>query len=82
MIDYTTFCRIHDFHENGGLNIAQIAAELHLDPGTVSHWLHQKSFGSHKQAKRPSKLDAYKGRIVGMLERHPYSAAQILQRIQ
>ena len=33
-------------------------------------------------AKRPSKLDAFKGQIVAQLERHPYSAQQLLQQLK
>ena len=31
MIDYQTFCRLRQLHDEQGLKVSQIAAELHLD---------------------------------------------------
>jgi hypothetical protein len=36
MIDYQTYCAIHDHHNQRGLNAAQIAEALHLDSRTVA----------------------------------------------
>ena len=82
MIDYATFCQIHLLHEQKGLKSAQIAEELKLNSKTVEKWMAQATFTPRKSSKRPSKLDAFKGQIVAMLERHPYSAQQILQQLQ
>lgn len=82
MIDYMTYCHIHALHRDRGLKIHQIAAELHLHPETVSTWLRRPAYEPRKPAARPSKLDVFKPRIVQMLERHPYSAAQILTRLR
>jgi transposase len=82
MIDYATFCQIHLLHKQKGLKAAQIADELKLNPKTVEKWMAQSTFLPRKGSKRPSKLDAFKGQIVAMLERHPYSAQQILQQLQ
>lgn len=82
MIDYATFCQIHLLHEQKGLKASQIALELSLHPLTVQKWLAQSSFQPRKSAKRSSKLDSFKGQIVALLERHPYSAQQILQQLQ
>jgi transposase len=81
MIDYQTFCQIHHLHQQKGLKAAQIAAELQLDPKTVQTWLDQPTFRPRQSPKRSSKLDAFKGHIVAMLERHPYSAQQIFQQL-
>lgn len=81
MIDYATFCQIRLLHEQKGLKAAQIAEELKLNPKTVEKWIAQPSFTPRKSSKRPSKLDAFKGQIVAMLERHPFSAQQILQQL-
>lgn len=81
MIDYATFCQIHLLHEQKGLKAAQIAEELKLNPKTVEKWIAQSTFTTRKSSKRPSKLDTFKGQIVAMLERHPYSAQQILQQL-
>ena len=82
MIDYSTFCQIHLLHEQKGLKSSQIAQELSLHPQTVEKWIAQSSFQLRKSSKRSSKLDSFKGQIVAMLERHPYSAQQILQQLQ
>lgn len=82
MINYQTFCQIHLLHEQKKLNIEQIAEELQLDPKTVGKWIDQTEFHPRKSSKRSSKLDPFKGQIVAMLDRHPYSAQQILQQLQ
>ena len=81
MIDYELFCKIRHLKERDGLTAAQIAQELALDPRTVAKWLAHGRFCQRKPAARPSKLDPFKPDIARMLEHHPYSAAQILQRI-
>jgi transposase len=82
MIDDQQFCQIKDLHGNQGLNAAQIAATVSLDPRTVSYWLGQERFRPRQQTPRASKLDPFKPQIVQMLEKYPYSAAQVFQRLQ
>jgi transposase len=82
MIDYQCFCQIKDLHQRQGLNPTQIARELDLDPRTVTSWLRQEHFRPRKAPTRPSKLDPFKANIVRMLERYPYSAAQVFQRLR
>ena len=82
MIDFELFSTIKSYHEQKGLNPTQIAGELDLDPRTVARWLQQKRFCPRKSSQRPSKLDPFKDSIFRMLETHPYTAAQILQRIR
>ena len=82
MIDYQQFCQIKDLQGNQGLNAAQIAETLALDPRTVSYWLAQERFRPRRATPKPSKLDPYKPQIVQMLEKYPYSAAQVLQRLR
>jgi transposase len=82
VIDYHTFHQIHHLHKVEHLNQAQIAAELQLDEGTVSKWLNIEQYRPCQMPKRPSKLDAFKGVIIRMLERHPYSCAQLLPRLK
>jgi len=81
MIDYAGFCQIQHLHEQQGLSAAQIAATLSLDPRTVAYWLTQERFRPRKARQRASKLDPFKAQIVRMLERYPYSAAQVFQRL-
>lgn len=80
MIDYEQFCRIKKY-QSEGLKAGQIAAKMHLDSRTVTKWMEAERFQPRLPGLRVSKLDPYKEDIVRMLERHPYSAAQIFHRI-
>jgi transposase len=82
MIDYQTYCAIHDHHSQRGLNAAQIAAALHLDPRTVTAWLAEPRFRPRQSSPRASKLDAHKPTIRRWLEAHRYSAQQVFQRLR
>jgi len=82
MIDYACFCQMKHLHTHEGLNASQIAKTLTLDPRTVSHWLAQEHFRPRKPRQAPSKLDPFKPELVRLLERYPYSAAQIFQRLR
>ena len=82
MIDYETFCRIRHLHEHDRLSVSQIARALSLDPRTVATWLAHTRFRPRRCAPRPSKLDPYKHTIRQLIETHPYSAVQILQRLR
>lgn len=81
MIDYEQYCRIKAYREEG-LKAGQIASKLGLDARTVSKWMNSNGFQPRLPGCRPSKLDPYKNDILGMLERHRYSARQIFQQIQ
>jgi transposase len=81
MIDYHTFSQIKQLTQDN-LKIAQIADKLSLDKRTVSYWQSQERYRQRQTAKnKTSKLDPYKEMIVGFLERHPYSAKQLYQKI-
>jgi len=82
MIDYETFCKIHDHHDRQGLTIAQTARALGLHPETVSKWVKRARFEARAPAPRTSRLDAFKDAVVRLLEAHPYSAQQIFQRLR
>jgi transposase len=83
MIDFELFTKIKNYHEQKGLKPAQIARELGLDPRTVDKWLREKRFRLRmSSSQRASKLDPFKASVISMLEAHPYSAVQILQRIR
>lgn len=83
MIDYPTYCRIHHLHQHEKLNVAQIARALSLDARTVATWLAETHYRArHSSTCRPSKLDPFKRTVRGLLENHPYSAVQILQRLR
>ena len=82
MIDYHRFCQIKDLHEQQGLNASQIAHALALDARTVAYWLHQERFRPRKSTPRARKLTPFKPQIVQMLDKYPYSAAQVFQRLR
>lgn len=82
MIDYACFCQIKHLHAHQGLKAAQIAKALTLDPRTVAYWLAQEHFRPRQSRTRHSKLDPFKPDIVRLLERYPYSAAQVFQRLR
>jgi len=81
VIDYQTFQQIRLLRDQKKLKASQIALELNLDPKTVEKWVDQPRYEPRKSSKRASKLDPFKGQIVAMLERHPYTGQQLLQRI-
>jgi transposase len=82
MIDYELYCKIHDYHHTRGLSVTQIARELRMDYRTVARWLAADKFRPRQTARRPSKLDPFKGQIVRWLQSHPYTAAQIFLRLR
>jgi len=82
MIDYETYVQIRNYHERDGLNYSQIADKLVVDQRTVEKWANEKRYQPRKSTPRKSKLDPFKNDILRMLEKHPYTAAQIFQRIQ
>ena len=82
MIDYHRFCQIKHLHDQQGLNASQIAKEVALDRRTVAYWLTQAQFRPRKSRPAVSKLDPFKPDLVRLLERYPYSAAQVFQRLR
>jgi transposase len=82
MIDYETFAKIKVYKDQHGLKCSQISNELNLDYRTVAKWIVQKQYQPRNSPQRTSKLDPFKGEIVRMLETHPYTATQILQRLR
>ena len=82
MIDYETYCKIKDCHERQHLTIAQTARALGLHPDTVAKWVRCAQYRARESAPRSSGLDPFKDRVIALLERHPYSAQQIFQRLR
>jgi transposase len=82
MISYTVFCQIRELADQKHLTVAQIAQELKLDSRTAAFWVARPAYQQRQSVKRASKLDPLKGQIVAMLERHPYTAQQVLQEIR
>ena len=82
MIDYETYSKIHLYHEEYDLNFSQIGKDLGLDPETVARYARMTAYPRRSSTRRSSKLDPLKPVIQRWLERHPYSATQIFQRLQ
>jgi transposase len=81
MIDYQTYCQIRLLHQQHGLTFNQIGRELGIDPETAAKYSALTSFPRRHATKRATKLDPFKPTITRWLERHPYSATQIYQRL-
>jgi len=82
VIDYETFAKIHDCHDRQGLTIMQTARALGLHPQTVATWLKRVRFEPRRRRPCGSILDPFKPRITRLLDTHPYSTQQILQRLR
>jgi len=80
MIDYATWCAIRDGVAKH-LSAAQLAESLGLDIKTVRHWT-GRPYVPRVRAPRSSKLDPFKGQIVGWLDAHPLTAQQVFQRLR
>ena len=81
MIDYQTYCQIRHLYLQEKLLFGQIARELKLDLKTVLKWARREKFQKAPCPQRKSKLDPFKGQIIGLLERHDYTAQQVFQQI-
>ena len=79
MIDYATWCAIRDGVAQH-LTPRQLADRLELDIKTVRHWI-GRPYTRRARVQRSSKLDPFKGRIVGWLDAHPLTAQQVFQRL-
>jgi transposase len=85
VIDYHLFQQIRQLRDEEHLSISQIAEALGLHWQTVSKWEKRPRYERRKpavRARRASKLDSFKGTIVRWLERHPFTAAQLLVRLK
>jgi DNA-binding transcriptional regulator YiaG len=82
MIDYALFSKIRHLNQHDGLTAQQIARELAMDVRTVKKWLDETRFRPRQSSPRASKLDPFKSDIVRLLQAHPYTAIQLLQRLR
>ena len=83
MIDYETFCKIHDCHDRQGLTIAQTAGALGLHPKTVATWVARPRFGPRRSRPRGSVLDLFRCGIIRLLDSHlGRRSQQIFQRLR
>ena len=82
MIDYETYMKIKTCHEKDGLNCNQISSITGLSFKTVSRWLTEDRYRMRAPGNKSSKLDPFKNQIMQMLDKYPYSAAQVFLRIK
>lgn len=81
MIDFGQYTRIRHLYLEEKLNAVQIAGKMSLNVKTVSKWLTRERFEARRSKGRSGKLDRHKANIRAWLEKHPYSAQQIFQRL-
>lgn len=81
MIDYENYTLIKRYQQEG-LTAHQIGDKLQLDPRTVESWLQKNRYRQRQSAPSSSKLDPYKATIINLLERHPFTAQQLFNKIQ
>lgn len=82
MINYETYCKIAQLHQQHELKPSQIADTLSLDERTVQYWIEEGAYHQRKKAALPSKLDAHKPQIVQCLEKYAYTSDQMFRRIK
>ncbi len=76
MITYHQWHSIRQAAETEHLGVPELAQRFDMSPRTIRKWL-KEDYRPRKSGKRASKLDPFKGRIMGLLDKHPYSGAQI-----
>jgi transposase len=82
MISYEIWCQIRDCLDRQHMSQAQIATTLNLHPRTVSSWVGLLHYEERKSVLRASLLDPFKGQVVRLLDTHPFTAQQVLQRLR
>ena len=82
MISYQVWCQIRDCLDQQKLTLAQTAATLKLHRRTVGTWAAMLHYEARKSGPRQSLLDPFKGQITRLLDSHPFSAQQILQKLR
>ncbi len=82
MIEYETYCKILQLHQQHELKPTQVARMLGLDVRTVLYWLEEGTYRTRKVPQRSSKLDPYKSQILEHLERYGYTSAQMFRMIK
>ncbi|MFB3080022.1 MAG: hypothetical protein ACE1Y4_18660 [Lysobacterales bacterium] len=82
MIDYQTYQRIKQLHEQEHLTAMQIARAVQLDYRTVAKWLKTPRFHPRQSTTRQSLLDPYKDQLIQWLEHHPLTVQQCFQRLR
>jgi transposase len=82
MIDSHCCCQRKHLPAHQGLSALQIARELTLEPRTVASWLTQEHFRPRTPRQRSSTRAPFQPEIGRLLDREPYAAAQVFQRLR
>lgn len=81
MIDFHIYCQLHQLKEQG-LSCNQICQKLNLNKRTVRKWLKISSYQPKQITVKASVLDPFKKTVTAWIEKHPYSAMQIFQKLK
>jgi len=81
VISFAQYTEMHFLRSEEGLNINQIAQKMLLTDRTVAKWLALDRYEARRNKGRSGKLDPHKAKIRSWLEKYPYSAQQIFQRL-
>ena len=81
MISFSQYTEMHFLRSQEGLGIHQIAQKMTLSSRTVVKWLARGRYEARRNKGRSGKFDRHKETIRNWLEKHPYSAQQIFQRL-
>lgn len=82
MIDFQTFSQIKMLDRDEKLTPEQIAGTLGLNVKTVRKWLETERYEPRRAQPRSTRLDPYKPMVQRLLERHAYTAVQVLRLIR
>ena len=82
MMSYEIWCQIRDCRDRQHMTLGQIATKLHLHHRTVATWAGMLHYEARKKVARSSLLDPFKGQVTRLLDTHPFSAQQVLQRLR
>lgn len=82
MISRDLYYRLHFLSSQEKLSAAQIGAELNLSESTVRRWLVQAEYQARCPRQVSGKLNPLEPQIAELLQRHPYTAAQIFQMLK
>jgi transposase len=76
MITYSQWHSIRQAAKDEHLGVPELARRFDMSTRTIRKWL-KEDYRPRKSAKRSSKLDPFKGRIMGLLDKYPYTGTQI-----
>jgi len=82
MMRYEQFVHLRHLLDVEHCSVAQTAQAVAIDIKTAQVWATRTAYPGRTPRPRPGVLDPYKGDVVRLLHRHPYTAQQILQQLR